>query len=64
MGQEGVTGHFRGHRCYMGFQGFGGSQRVIGGYNVFFIEIVDVSVNGFMGLQGVAGGYSGYILSS
>ena len=44
MGLEGVTGHFRGHRCYMGFQGFGGSQRVIGGYNVFFIEIIDVSV--------------------
>ena len=51
-----------------------GSQRVIGGYNVFFVEIVDVSLfvskqlhgftRGCRGLQVVLRGYSGYILSS
>lgn len=64
QGVTGVTG---------GYKGSGGSQRVIGGYNVFFIEIVDVSLfaskrfhgftRGCRGLQVVIQGYSGYILS-
>ena len=75
---EGATESYRAFQGFTGvtggYKGFGGSQRVIGGYNVFFIEIIDVSLfvskrlhrftRGCRGLQAVLRGYSGYILLS
>lgn len=58
-GLEGVTGSYR---AFQGVTGVtrvfsGGSQRVIGGYNVFFIEIVDVSLFASKRLHGFTRGY-------